>query len=78
MNQKKSTMAQWLRAAGLGLLAFGALAVAIVSSGNASRASLRRASSGAISSDVLGWFDSRRSAWVSFSMLKGSNDDASV
>ncbi|PLC05171.1 type IV pilus secretin PilQ [Variovorax sp. RO1] len=28
MNQKKSTMAQWLRAAGLGLLAFGALAVA--------------------------------------------------
>ncbi|WP_395320415.1 type IV pilus secretin PilQ [Variovorax sp. UC74_104] len=28
MNHKKSTMAQWLRAAGLGLLAFGALAVA--------------------------------------------------
>lgn len=28
MNQKKSTMAQWLRAAGLGLLTFGALAVA--------------------------------------------------
>ena len=28
MNQKKSTMAQWLRAAGLGLLAFGAVAVA--------------------------------------------------
>ncbi|RTD96230.1 type IV pilus secretin PilQ [Variovorax atrisoli] len=28
MNQKKSKMAQWLRAAGLGLLAFGALAVA--------------------------------------------------
>ncbi|MCR6480655.1 type IV pilus secretin PilQ [Variovorax sp. ZS18.2.2] len=28
MNQKKSTMAQWLRATGLGLLAFGALAVA--------------------------------------------------
>jgi type IV pilus assembly protein PilQ len=28
MKQKKSTMAQWLRAAGLGLLAFGALAVA--------------------------------------------------
>ncbi|MGJ7529396.1 type IV pilus secretin PilQ [Variovorax sp. GB1P17] len=28
MNQEKSTMAQWLRAAGLGLLAFGALAVA--------------------------------------------------
>ncbi|PIF76927.1 type IV pilus assembly protein PilQ [Variovorax sp. 54] len=28
MNQKKSTMAQWLRAAGLGLLAFGALTVA--------------------------------------------------
>ncbi len=28
MNQNKSTMAQWLRAAGLGLLAFGALAVA--------------------------------------------------
>ncbi|QSI29169.1 type IV pilus secretin PilQ [Variovorax sp. RKNM96] len=28
MNQKKSTLAQWLRAAGLGLLAFGAVAVA--------------------------------------------------
>jgi type IV pilus assembly protein PilQ len=28
MNQKKSTMAQWLRVTGLGLLAFGALAVA--------------------------------------------------
>ncbi|SFO85912.1 type IV pilus assembly protein PilQ [Variovorax sp. OK605] len=28
MNHKKSTMAQWLRATGLGLLAFGALAVA--------------------------------------------------
>ncbi|MDH6593029.1 hypothetical protein M2165_002918 [Variovorax sp. TBS-050B] len=47
--------------------------MAIASSGKASSASLRRASSGAISSDVLGWFDSRRSAWVSLSRLKGSN-----